>query len=326
MLDNGAVERRLQSADGTRRYAIKVSADLRAVEAVFIPEEGRGTLCVSSQVGCSLSCSFCHTGTQRLEANLSSGAILKQLVALPRAIQEMVTNVVFMGQGEPLYNLRGVSKAIEIMTDPEGLAIAHGRVTVSTSGVAPAIPRVASEMGVNLAVSLHAPNDLLRSHIMAINKTYPLALLMEACTDFARLASCATRRISFEYVMLRDVNDSIGVARELVRLLRHLPCHVNLIPFNAWPGAPYECSPAATIEAFKEELTSSGLPTTVRRARGADIMAACGQLAGKGAVLKRGLDGAAPKGELAQSSVDQMVRIGGGELDDAGCATAQSRV
>lgn len=244
--------------------------------AVFIPEADRATLCVSSQVGCSLRCKFCHTGTQKFSSNLTAGEILRQYYALPAGIRAMVTNVVFMGQGEPLYNWRGVAAAAAVMA--EGIGFGHRRITVSTSGITPLIPKVATELGVNLAVSLHAPTEPLRSQLMPINKTYPLRALMDACDQFIRAASCATRRVSFEYVMLREVNDHLEHAHELASLVRHLPAHVNLIPFNPWPGSSYARSSAEAIDQFLHALERRGIPATVRRPRGQDIMAACGQL------------------------------------------------
>lgn len=275
------------SFDGTRKYLLRLSQG-RIVETVLIPETDRATLCVSSQVGCSLACAFCHTGTQSFMGNLSSGDILRQFWALPTGIRSLVTNFVFMGQGEPLYNWRALSQAVAILTDPRGgLGFGRGKITVSTSGVVPLIPRIASELGVNLAISLHAPTDELRTRIMPINKTYPLEGLMAACAQFIAHASCATRRISFEYVMLAGINDSPRQAHQLAQLIKHLPAHVNLIPFNPWPGAPYECSPSTAIDEFSRILEQErGIPTTVRRARGRDIMAACGQL--KSSELSKG--------------------------------------
>lgn len=246
--------------------------------AVLIPEEERSTLCISSQVGCSLQCTFCHTGTQKFDSNLSSGDILRQYLVLPDPIRSTVSNIVFMGQGEPLYNFRNLTKAISIMTDQRGLGFGRGKVTVSTSGIAPLIPKIATELGVNLAVSLHAPNDTLRSQIMPINNTYPLPILFSAIREFIEHASCATRRVSFEYVMLKGINDQSQHARQLAALLTGMPMHVNLIPFNSWPGVKYECTPMKTIEQFRGLLESLGIPTTIRKTRGQDIMAACGQL------------------------------------------------
>lgn len=202
----------------------------------------------------------------------------------------MVTNFVFMGQGEPLYNWSSLSEAVGIMVG--GMGFGHRRVTISTSGITPLIPKIASELGVNLAVSLHAPNDELRSQIMPINKTYPLSALIDACEGFIQGASCATRRVSFEYVMLRGVNDQASHARELANLVKHLPAHVNLIPFNPWPGSSYACSSPDVIDRFLQYLEERGLPTTVRRPRGQDIMAACGQLRSSLAEGKQPIKGA----------------------------------
>jgi 23S rRNA (adenine2503-C2)-methyltransferase len=275
-INHGKIMSHSQSTDGTRKYLVQVSP-MKVVETVLIPEEDRGTLCVSSQVGCSLNCTFCHTGTQKFESNLTSSEILRQFYALPA--RDMITNFVFMGQGEPLYNFKNVSRAVLTLTGQEnGLGFGKGKITISTSGIAPLIPKIASELGANLAVSLHAPNDELRTEIMPINKTFPLAVLMQACREFIELASCATRRVSFEYVMLKDVNDRPEHARQLVSLIKRLPAHINLIPFNQWPGASYQCSDYGTIRAFQDYLEQRGIPTTIRKARGRDIMAACGQL------------------------------------------------
>lgn len=230
-------------------------------------------------MGCSLRCTFCHTGTQKFESNLTATEIIRQYMALPGAIRETVTNFVFMGQGEPLYNFKNLSKAISIMTDQAGgLGFGRGKVTVSTSGIAPLIPKIATELGVNLAVSLHAPNDPLRSRIMPINDTYPISALMNSIREFQDKASCATRRVSFEYVLLKDINDQQRHAEDLAILLKGIPSHVNLIPFNPWPGSPYECTPSKGIEIFRSTLERLGVPTTSRRTRGQDILAACGQL------------------------------------------------
>jgi len=282
----------LTSADGTRKWLLRLE-DGNTLETVFIPEDERGTLCVSSQIGCSLSCSFCHTGTQRLARNVTASEIVEQVWWAKRALGDIpggsstrkpiVSNVVFMGQGEPLYNYRNVRKAVQILTHAEGLAMPRRRVTVSTSGVAPLIPRLASELGVQLAISLHAPNDETRSRIMGINRQFPLRALLASCRDYAaamRAAGAPSRalRITFEYVMLRGVNDQPGHAKQLATLLAQLPALVNLIPFNPWPGSQFQCSSLETIDTFARALSSAGLQVTVRTPRGRDILAACGQL------------------------------------------------
>lgn len=258
------------------------------IESVLINNEdnSRTTLCISSQAGCSLACTFCATGAQKLQRNLTSAEIIGQYMALPHSNPghpRPITNLVFMGQGEPLYNWRNLASSIEILTDPKGLKIGRSKVTISTSGIAPLIPKVATDLGVGLAVSLHAPNDDLRSRIMAINKTYPLGTLMVACQEYLKEASSATRRITFEYVMLDGVNDDPdGMPEQLSKLLlAHFPpdqIHVNLLPFNKWPGAPYTCSPVSRINRFRDALQSHGIPCTVRTPKGRDIWAACGQL------------------------------------------------
>ncbi|KAJ1985408.1 hypothetical protein H4R34_000062 [Dimargaris verticillata] len=251
----------------------------QSVEAVLIPEGARQTLCVSSQIGCSLACTFCHTGTQRLLRNLSAAEIVGQVMLALEHCREFpiipnqqrrLKNIVFMGQGEPLYNYRQVRPAIQVLTDPDGLAFRPDRITVSTSGVAPLIPKLATDLGITLAVSLHAVNDALRDKLVPLNRTYPLAVLLKACESFAKHASPRNSRITFEYVMLKGVNDSLGEAATLARLVSHLPAHINLIQF--------ECSPVAQIEAFAQTLKSKNVYTSVRWSKGQDILAACGQL------------------------------------------------
>ncbi|HKS88784.1 MAG TPA: 23S rRNA (adenine(2503)-C(2))-methyltransferase RlmN, partial [Stellaceae bacterium] len=241
------VPRALISADGTRKWLLRF-ADGQEAETVHIPEADRGTLCVSSQVGCTLNCSFCHTGTQRLVRNLGAAEIVGQVMLARDALGEwpsppegrQLTNIVLMGMGEPLYNYDNVAAAIKIVMDPEGLAISRRKITLSTAGVVPMIARCGAELGVNLAVSLHAVSDGLRDQLVPLNRKYPIAELLDACRNYP--GSSNARRITFEYVMLKGVNDSPAEARELVRLLRGIPAKVNLIPFNPWPGAPYECS------------------------------------------------------------------------------------
>ena len=272
-----------QSVDGTRKWLLGF-ADGKLAETVFIPEEPRGTLCVSSQVGCTLTCSFCHTGTQRLVRNLEASEILGQIMlardaldAWPAAaVNRPLTNIVMMGMGEPLYNFKNVKKALSIVIDDEGLAMSRRRVTLSTSGIVPEIRRCGREIGCMLAISLHAVHDELRDKLVPINRKYKIAELMDACRDYSTLSNA--RRITFEYVMLKGVNDSLAEARELVRLMSDIPSKVNLIPFNPWPGSVYECSSNNAIDRFASLLRDAGCVATVRSPRGQDIMAACGQL------------------------------------------------
>jgi 23S rRNA (adenine2503-C2)-methyltransferase len=287
------------STDGTRKWLIRLPADTpgerpHEIETVYIPESDRGTLCVSSQVGCTLSCTFCHTGTQRLVRNLTAAEIVAQLMIArdrlgewPGAVRaegtapeaeapRLVTNVVFMGMGEPLYNFDGVKQAVETIADGEGLSISKRRITVSTSGVVPEIERLGAEVGTMLAVSLHATRDELRDELVPLNKKYPIRDLIAACRAYPGASN--SRRITFEYVMLKGVNDKPEDAKALVRLLKGLPAKINLIPFNPWPGTRYECSGWETIEAFSEIVFNAGYASPVRKPRGRDILAACGQL------------------------------------------------
>jgi 23S rRNA (adenine2503-C2)-methyltransferase len=291
------------SLDATRKWLLRY-ADGNEIETVFIPDPPRGTLCVSSQVGCTLACTFCHTGTQRLVRNLTAAEIITQVLVAkdglgewsgqasagghkdtarsgkddgtPPSFERQLTNIVFMGMGEPLFNYDHVVKACKILMDAEGLAISKRKITVSTSGVVPKIRPLADDANVNLAISLHAVTDALRDEIVPINRKYPLKELLEACRYYA--SKSQTRRIMFEYVMLAGVNDSEAEARELVRLLKDIPSKVNLIPFNPWPGAPYQCSSNNRIHAFGRILMEAGLAAPIRRSRGQDILAACGQL------------------------------------------------
>ncbi len=271
------------SEDGTRKWLLRF-ADGQEVETVFIPQEERGTLCISSQVGCTLTCRFCHTGTQRLVRNLSPAEIVGQIMLARDEVGEWpassedrkITNIVLMGMGEPLYNFDNVAPAIKIAMDPEGLAFSRRKITLSTSGVVPAMARCGEELGVNLAVSLHAVSDAVRDVIVPLNKKYPIAQLLAACRAYPGTHNA--RRITFEYVMLKGVNDSLDDARALCELLRDIPAKVNLIPFNPWPGAPYECSRPEDIAAFSDLLFAAGLSAPVRTPRGRDILAACGQL------------------------------------------------
>jgi 23S rRNA (adenine2503-C2)-methyltransferase len=277
------VSQALHSADGTRKWLLKF-VDGQEIETVHIPEEDRGTLCVSSQVGCTLTCRFCHTGTQRLVRNLSTAEIVGQLMLARDQLDEwpappdgrLISNIVMMGMGEPLYNYDNVAKALKIVMDGEGIAISKRRITLSTAGVVPMIRRCGEELNVNLAISLHAVNDELRDKIVPINRKYPIAELLDACRNYPRLSNA--RRITFEYVMLKGVNDSPAEARELVRLLKGIPAKVNLIPFNPWPGAPFECADDAAIKRFSDIVFAAGYASPVRTPRGQDIMAACGQL------------------------------------------------
>jgi 23S rRNA (adenine2503-C2)-methyltransferase len=282
-LQRPAVSRALTSIDGTRKWLLRFP-DGQEVETVHIPEEERGTLCVSSQVGCTLTCSFCHTGTQRLVRNLAAAEIVAQVMVArdhlgewpsPRADRQ-VTNIVLMGMGEPLFNYDNVAEALKIVMDPEGLSISRRKITLSTAGVVPAIRRCGAEIGVNLAVSLHAVRDDIRDRLVPLNRKYPIAELLDACRSYPGASNA--RRITFEYVMLKGVNDSPAEARELVRLLGGIPAKVNLIPFNPWPGAPFECSSDAAIEAFSDIVFAAGYSAPVRTPRGRDILAACGQL------------------------------------------------
>ena len=282
-LSRPVVSRSQTSIDETRKWLLRF-ADGQEVETVHIPEEERGTLCVSSQVGCTLSCSFCHTGTQRLVRNLAATEIVAQVMIARDYLGEwpspqsdrQVTNIVLMGMGEPLFNYDNIAEALKIVMDPEGLSISRRKITLSTAGVVPMIRRCGAELGVNLAVSLHAVRDDVRDRLVPLNRKYPIAELLEACRSYPGASNA--RRITFEYVMLKGINDSPGEAHELVRLLAGIPAKVNLIPFNPWPGAPYECSSEAAIEAFSDIVFAAGYSAPVRTPRGRDILAACGQL------------------------------------------------
>ncbi len=268
------------ASDGTRKWALQMSCGNR-VETVFIPEENRGTLCVSSQVGCALACSFCSTAQQGFNRNLSTAEIVGQLYVAQRQLgqTQRITNVVLMGMGEPLLNFDNVVAAVNLMMDDFAYGLSKRRVTISTSGVVPAMYRLASECDVSLAVSLHAPRDDLRDQLVPINQKYPLAELMAACKEYVQTAP--RRFITFEYVMLAGVNDTPADAKALVQLLKDVPSKMNLIPFNPFPNTHYQCSSASAIERFKTILHHAGLVTTVRKTRGEDIDAACGQLVGQ---------------------------------------------
>jgi len=282
VIERPTIDRALTSSDGTRKWLLSFP-DGNKVETVHIPEEDRGALCVSSQVGCTLTCTFCHTGTMKLVRNLTAGEIVGQVMVArdglgewPSPKDSLLTNIVMMGMGEPLFNYDQVAKALAIVMDQEGLSISKRRITLSTSGVIPMIQRCGHELGVNLAISLHAVRDDLRDVIVPINKKYPIAPLLEACRNYP--AASNARRITFEYVMLKGINDSDADAHELVRLLQDIHAKVNLIPFNPWPGAPYECSSNNRIHQFAEIVNNAGYSSPVRTPRGRDIYAACGQL------------------------------------------------
>ncbi len=278
------------SSDGTRKWLLDVGTK-NGVEAVFIPEKDRGTLCISSQVGCALECTFCSTGRQGFNRNLTSGEIITQLWVANNLLREqqnyetleiddrIITNVVMMGMGEPLTNYKHVVHALEMMLDDNIYGLSRRRVTLSTSGLVPAIDKLREDCPVSLAISLHAPNDTLRDEIVPINKKYPLKVLMNACRRY--IDKAPRDFVTFEYVMLKGVNDSLEQAKLLVNLTKDVPCKFNLIPFNPFPNSGYLCSSRATIESFKEILIDAGLVATIRKTRGDDIDAACGQLAGQ---------------------------------------------
>ena len=280
------------SSDGTRKWLLRLPSGLEGeraheVECVYIPEVDRGTLCVSSQVGCTLNCSFCHTGTQRLVRNLTAGEIVGQVMVARDRLGDwadrttpnggrLVTNIVMMGMGEPLYNFDAVRDALLVVSDGDGIGISRRRITLSTSGVVPNIARTGAEIGVSLAISLHAVRDELRDELVPLNRKYPIGELLEACRNYPGVSNA--RRITFEYVMLKGVNDSLDDARLLVKLLKGIPAKINLIPFNPWPGSHYECSDWDQIEKFSEYVFNAGYSSPVRTPRGRDILAACGQL------------------------------------------------
>ena len=293
VIERPQVSEALNSVDGTAKWLLKFP-DGNEVETVHIPEADRGTLCVSSQIGCTLTCKFCHTGTQKLVRNLTAAEVVGQMMLARDAFGEwptpsdhsrMITNVVMMGMGEPLYNYDNVAAALRIVMDGEGLSLSKRRITLSTSGVVPAMRKCGEELNVNLAVSLHAVDDDTRDHIMPINKKYPLEELLDACRTYPGVTNA--RRITFEYVMLKGVNDSDADARQLVRLLKGIPSKINLIPFNPWPGSDFECSSATRIAAFQTIIQDAGLSAPVRTTRGEDILAACGQLKSESQKLRR---------------------------------------
>jgi 23S rRNA (adenine2503-C2)-methyltransferase len=272
------------SQDGTRKWLIRTAPGIE-IETVFIPGVGRaGALCVSSQVGCTLNCTFCHTGTQALVRNLTAAEIIAQVQVAKDDLEQwpgdqedrVLSNIVFMGMGEPLYNLDAVADAMEVISDGEGIGLSRRRITVSTSGVVPELKPLGERTQAMLAISLHATNDELRNELVPLNKKYPIAVLMDAIRAYPGLSNA--RRVTFEYVMLKGINDSPAEARALVQLLKGLPAKVNLIPFNPWPGSPYECSSWSTIEVFAAILNKAGYASPIRTPRGRDILAACGQL------------------------------------------------
>lgn len=269
------------SKDGTRKWLLKFK-DGSEVETVFIPDNDRGTLCVSSQVGCTLNCTFCHTGTQKLVRNLTAQEIVAQVVVAKDYLKEwnpeprQITNIVMMGMGEPLYNFENVRDGIITMADDAGLSISKRRITLSTSGIVPMIKSAGEEIGSMLAISLHATQNDLRNEIVPINKKYPIEELLDACKNYPSLSN--SKRITFEYVMLKGVNDSLSEARDLVKLISGIPAKINLIPFNPWPGSSYECSDWDQIEKFGDIVNRGGYASPIRIPRGSDISAACGQL------------------------------------------------
>ncbi|MFX3680949.1 MAG: 23S rRNA (adenine(2503)-C(2))-methyltransferase RlmN [Hyphomicrobiales bacterium] len=294
------------SADGTRKWLLRFpprgAGKPVEIETVYIPEEGRGTLCVSSQVGCTLTCTFCHTGTQTLVRNLTAGEIVAQVMLARQRLGDFpdadtpagaivpsegrkVSNIVMMGMGEPLYNYEHVRDAMQVFTDGDGLSLSKRRVTLSTSGVVPKIGPIGEETGAMLAISLHAVTDELRDVLVPINKKYPIADLLAACRAYPGLSNA--RRITFEYVMLKGVDDSLADAKELVRLLKGIPAKINLIPFNKWPGSDHECSDWEQIEKFADFINANGYASPIRTPRGQDILAACGQLESKSERMKK---------------------------------------
>ena len=306
-LDRLEIVEELISNDGTRKWLLRLprrghEVKPPEIETVYIPEADRGTLCISSQVGCTLNCSFCHTGTQKLVRNLDASEIVGQVLlardrigdwegakapeqtrGLPEGPRK-ITNIVLMGMGEPLYNFDNVRDAVKTISDGDGLSLSKRRITLSTSGVVPQIARWGAEAGTMLAISLHAVTDDLRNQLVPINRKYPIADLLDACRNYPGLSNA--RRITFEYVMLKDLNDSLADARALVKLLAGIPAKINLIPFNPWPGAPYECSDQGRIERFADVVNRAGYASPVRTPRGRDIFAACGQLKSQSVKLR----------------------------------------
>ena len=272
-----------QSQDGTIKWLLKLD-DGNEVETVWIPDEERGTLCISSQVGCTLTCKFCHTGTQRLVRNLSSSEIVGQVMLAMDQLKDwpsasenrLLTSIVLMGMGEPLFNYENVRKALEIIMDHSGISLSRRRITLSTSGIVPEIKKCGDDLGVNLAISLHATNDNLRNELVPINKKYDIKQLLDAVRSYARISN--SRRVTWEYVMLKGVNDTAEDAKNLVKLIKGIPSKINLIPFNEWPCSPYECSEEDSINSFAKIIMKAGYASPIRTPRGRDVMAACGQL------------------------------------------------
>ena len=287
VLEIPKVVTRQVSEDGTRKYLVKIAGGYE-VETVYIPEEDRGTLCISSQVGCTLTCSFCHTGTQRLVRNLTAAEIIGQVLlarddlsewpvlGAPKNETRLLSNIVLMGMGEPLYNFNNVRDAMKIAMDPEGISLSRRRITLSTSGVVPEIAKTAEEIGCLLAVSFHATTDSIRDKLVPINKKWNIESLLETLRQYPKLSN--SERITFEYVMLKDVNDSDKDAKRLIKLIKGIPAKINLIPFNEWPGSPYQRSDWSRIRAFADIIYKAGYASPIRTPRGEDIMAACGQL------------------------------------------------
>ena len=272
-----------QSQDGTIKWLLKLD-DGNEVETVWIPDEERGTLCISSQVGCTLTCKFCHTGTQRLVRNLSSSEIVGQVMLAMDQLKDwpsasenrLLTSIVLMGMGEPLFNYENVKKALEIIMDHSGISLSRRRITLSTSGIVPEIKKCGDDLGVNLAISLHATNDNLRNELVPINKKYDIKQLLDAVRSYARISN--SRRVTWEYVMLKGVNDTSEDAKNLIKLIKGIPSKINLIPFNEWPCSPYECSEEDSINNFAKIIMKAGYASPIRTPRGRDVMAACGQL------------------------------------------------
>jgi 23S rRNA (adenine2503-C2)-methyltransferase len=292
VLSRPDISQEQRSVDGTVKWLLRF-LDGTEAETVFIPEKDRGTLCISSQVGCTLTCSFCHTGTQRLVRNLEPSEIVGQVLTAMDSLEAWpsaqpgrpITNIVLMGMGEPLYNLDNVIKSLQIIMDNEGISISKRRITLSTSGVVPEIHKCGTETDVNLAISLHAVTDPVRDVLVPINKKYPIKELLKACRSYPGVNNA--RRITFEYVMLKGINDSLGDAKALVKLMEGIPAKINLIPFNPWPGSPYECSDSKQIPEFSKIIMDAGYPSPVRAPRGSDILAACGQLKSESLRVKK---------------------------------------
>ena len=312
-----AISRRLVSSDGTRKYLLKIAGG-HEIETVYIPDAGRGTLCISSQVGCTLSCSFCHTGTQALVRNLTPAEIVGQILVArddlnewpeagrhPKNETRLISNIVLMGMGEPLYNFENVRDAMKIAMDNEGISISKRRITLSTSGVAPMLARAGEEIGCRLAISFHATTDEVRDHLVPINRKWNIETLLNAIRKYPELSN--SDRVTFEYVMIKGVNDSLKDAHRLVKLIRGIPSKVNLIPFNEWPGAPYERSDPERIRKFAHVVYKAGYASPVRTPRGEDIMAACGQLKSNSVKLRRSLQHAAQACHQARIRVEPSV-------------------